>query len=48
MVISQGWALQYEMDPDFDYEPQADASINARAAAAGVDPQEYAYDLLVP
>ena len=46
MVISQGWALQYEMDPDFDYEPQADASINARAAAAGVDPQEYAYDLL--
>ena len=46
MVISQGWALQYEMDPDFDYEPSADASINARAAAAGISPQEYAYDLL--
>ena len=46
MVISQGWALQYEMDPDFDYEPGPDASINARARAAGVDPQEYAYDLL--
>jgi len=46
MVISQGWALQYEMDPDFDYEPGAEASVNARAAAAGVDPQEYAYDLL--
>ncbi len=46
MVITQGWALQYEMDPDFDYEPQADASINVRAAAAGVAPQEYAYDLL--
>lgn len=46
MVISQGWALQYEMDPDFDYEPGADASVNARAAAAGVDAQEYAYDLL--
>ncbi len=46
MVITQGWALQYEMDPDFDYEPEASASINARAAAAGVDPQEYAYDLL--
>lgn len=46
MVISQGWALQYEMDPDFDYEPGPDASINARAAAAGVSPQEYAYDLL--
>ncbi|TAD83580.1 MAG: D-aminoacylase [Sphingomonadales bacterium] len=46
MVISQGWALQYEMDPDFDYEPGPEASINARAAAAGVSPQEYAYDLL--
>ncbi|MGY6552038.1 MAG: N-acyl-D-amino-acid deacylase family protein [Erythrobacter sp.] len=46
MVISQGWALQYEMDPDFDYEPGPDASVNARARAAGVDAQEYAYDLL--
>ncbi|MFN3988953.1 MAG: N-acyl-D-amino-acid deacylase family protein [Erythrobacter sp.] len=46
MVITQGWALQYEMDPDFDYEPGPEASINARAAAAGVAPQEYAYDLL--
>ncbi|MFL0356378.1 amidohydrolase family protein [Erythrobacter sp. GH1-10] len=46
MVITQGWALQYEMDPDFDYEPEASASVNARAQAAGVDPQEYAYDML--
>ncbi|MEO0908503.1 MAG: D-aminoacylase [Pseudomonadota bacterium] len=46
MVITQGWALQYEMDPDFDYEPDASASVNARAVAAGVDPQEYAYDML--
>lgn len=46
MVITQGWALQYEMDPDFDYEPDASASVNARARAAGVDPQEYAYDML--
>jgi N-acyl-D-aspartate/D-glutamate deacylase len=46
MAITMGWSLQYEMDPDFDYEPTADASINARAAAAGVAPQEYAYDLL--
>ncbi len=46
MVITQGWALQYEMDPDFDYEPGPEASINARAATAGVSPQEYAYDLL--
>ncbi|MEM7779141.1 MAG: D-aminoacylase [Pseudomonadota bacterium] len=46
MVITQGWALQYEMDPDFDYEPDETASVNARAQAAGVDPQEYAYDML--
>ena len=46
MVITQGWALQYEMDPDFDYEPEASASVNARAQAVGIDPQEYAYDLL--
>ncbi len=46
MVITQGWALQYEMDPDFDYEPDASASVNARAQTAGVDPQEYAYDML--
>ena len=46
MVITQGWALQYEMDPDFDYEPGPEASVNARAAAAGIDAQEYAYDLL--
>ena len=46
MVITQGWALQYEMDPDFDYEPDASASVNERARAAGVDPQEYAYDML--
>ena len=45
-VITQGWALQYEMDPDFDYEPDASASVNARAVAAGIDPQEYAYDML--
>ena len=46
MVITQGWALQYEMDPDFDYEPGPEASVNARALKAGIDPQEYAYDML--
>jgi N-acyl-D-aspartate/D-glutamate deacylase len=46
MVVCGGWTMQYEMDPDFDYEPQADASIQVRAAAAGVSPEEYAYDLL--
>ena len=46
MVVSAGWGMQFEMDPDFDYEPQADASIAARAAAAGLSGDEYAYDLL--
>jgi N-acyl-D-aspartate/D-glutamate deacylase len=46
MVVTGGWTMQFEMDPDFDYEPQADASIATRAAAAGVSPEEYAYDLL--
>jgi N-acyl-D-aspartate/D-glutamate deacylase len=45
-VISAGWAMQYEMDDDFNYEPQADASIQTRAASRGVSPDEYAYDLL--
>jgi N-acyl-D-aspartate/D-glutamate deacylase len=46
MVVCGGWSMQYEMDPDFDYEPQAEASIQTRAAEAGVSPDEYAYDLL--
>ncbi len=46
MVVCGGWAMQFEMDEDFDYEPQAGESIAARAEAASVTPQEYAYDLL--
>jgi N-acyl-D-aspartate/D-glutamate deacylase len=46
MIVCCGWTHQFEMDPDFDYEPQADASIQSRAAAAGISPEEYAYDLL--
>ncbi len=45
-VVAAGWAMQFEMDPDFNYEPQANESIAARAAAAGVSGDEYAYDLL--
>jgi N-acyl-D-aspartate/D-glutamate deacylase len=47
MVIAGGWMMQYEMDEDFDYEPQAQASIAARAAARGVSPAEYAYELMM-
>lgn len=46
MVVSAGWTMQFEMDADFDYEPGPEASIQARAAAAGVSCEEYAYDLL--
>ncbi|QSB43765.1 D-aminoacylase [Tsuneonella flava] len=46
MAIVNGWSAQFEMDPDFDYEPPAESSIQARAEKAGVGPQEYAYDLL--
>ena len=46
MVVTCGWTMQYEMDEDFDYEPQAQASVQARAEAAGVTPEEYAYDML--
>ncbi|WP_379550762.1 N-acyl-D-amino-acid deacylase family protein [Qipengyuania sp. DGS5-3] len=45
-VITQGWAMQYEMDPDFDYEPTDEESVQTRASSAGVDGQEYAYDML--
>ena len=45
-AISHGWMTQYEMDESFDYEPAAEATIAARAAACGVSPLEYAYDLL--
>lgn len=47
MVIAGGWSLQYEMGPDFNYEPTSDETIAARAKAAGVKPEEYAYDLLM-
>lgn len=46
MVVCGGWPMQYEMDPDFNYEPTADESIAARAAGAGKSGDEYAYDLL--
>ncbi|MFN3747248.1 MAG: N-acyl-D-amino-acid deacylase family protein [Sphingorhabdus sp.] len=45
-VVASGWSMQFEMDDDFDYEPQQDASIATRSAAKGVSPAEYAYDML--
>ena len=45
-ALAEGWERLYEMDDSFDYEPQDQASIAARAAARGVTPAEYAYDLM--
>lgn len=47
MIVAGGWTLQYEMGPDFNYEPTADDTIAARAKASEVKPEEYAYDLLM-
>lgn len=46
-IVTDGWGMQYEMDDSFNYEPQTDESIAARATAAGKLPAEYAYDLLM-
>ncbi|WP_068072081.1 N-acyl-D-amino-acid deacylase family protein [Novosphingobium lentum] len=45
-MVGEGWTNQFEMDDTFDYEPQPEASIAARAAQAGVSPAAYAYDLM--
>jgi N-acyl-D-amino-acid deacylase len=46
-IVAGGWPVHFEMGPDFNYEPKQDESVMARAAAAGVAPAEYAYDLLM-
>ncbi len=46
-IVAGGWPVQFEMDPDFNYEPRMDQSIMARATASGASPSEYAYDLLM-
>ena len=39
--------LMFELGEEPDYEPRPADSIAARAAAAGISPQEYAYDALL-
>lgn len=46
-IITEGWAQQFEMDEDFNYEPQVDESVAARAAAADKSGPEYAYDMMM-
>lgn len=47
MVIANGWMVQYEMGAGFNYEPQPQESLAARAENMGVSAPEYAYDLLM-
>jgi len=47
MIVTQGWPVQFEMDEDFNYEPQADESVAARAAAVGKSGPEYAYEMMM-
>lgn len=45
--VAEGWPMQFEMDPDFNYEPTAEESVASRSVKTGVTPAEYAYDLLM-
>ena len=45
--VAGGWFMQFEMGPDFNYEPTQADTVLARAAAAGVSGEEYAYDMLM-
>jgi N-acyl-D-amino-acid deacylase len=46
-IVANGWFTHYEMGEGFNYEPTQAESILARSTAAGVDPADYAYDLLM-
>jgi N-acyl-D-amino-acid deacylase len=47
MVLTGAWNMQYQMDDGFNYEPQPEESIAARAKAAGLSGAEYVYDLMM-
>ena len=46
-LIASAFNLQFEMDDNFNYEPDPSASIQQRAEMAGVSAAEYAYDALM-
>lgn len=47
MLVTAGWALQFPLVDGFTYEPTREESIALVADAAGLDPAEYAYDVLM-
>ena len=46
-LVTSGWFAQYEMCPEFNYEPTAQESILAKAQDAGISPEEYAYNTML-
>ena len=46
-LMESAFSMQYEMLPGFNYEPSADQSIEQRAQATGVTPEEYVYDFMM-
>ncbi len=46
-VFVPGLVLTFPLSEPVDYEPDMSSSVYARATAAGVDPVEYMYDLLL-
>ncbi len=46
-LIASGFNLQFEMNDNFNYEPEPSASIQQRADAGGVSASEYAYNTLM-
>ena len=47
MYFAQAWEWMFPLEEPADYEPAADKSVLARAAARGVSPLEEAYDRLL-
>jgi N-acyl-D-amino-acid deacylase len=46
-MMTREFSMMYEMGEVPDYEPSTDESIGSKAAAAGVEPSELLYDVLV-
>ena len=46
-LMESAFSMQYEMLPGFNYEPSAEQSIEQRAEATGVTPEEYVYDFMM-
>jgi N-acyl-D-amino-acid deacylase len=46
-VVTQGWSMHFVLGDNPDYEPGAEKSIASLAKAAGRDPAEYTYELLM-